>query len=68
MFYKIFTRHGSDQVILKHGYKLFRLTRNEQDLGYFCLSLLQFEAKFPLRLFSLDVKSEDGSAPEGDIA
>ena len=41
-FYKVFSRHTANQVILKHGYKLFRLSRHEQDLAMFCLSLLEF--------------------------
>lgn len=55
-FYKMFTRHAHEQAILKHGHKVFRLYRHEQDLAFFCLSLLQFEAKFPLRVFSIDEK------------
>lgn len=60
-FYKAFKQHASEHIILKHGHKIFRLCRHEQDLAFFCFSLLQFEAKFPVRIFCIDGKKANES-------
>lgn len=40
--------------MLKHGYKVTALEIEEEDLALFCFSLLQAEAKFPIKIFSVD--------------
>jgi hypothetical protein len=44
--------------MMKHGYKIASLEIEEEDLALYCFSLLQAEATFPIKIFSLNHPSK----------
>ena len=58
-FYKSYEKQFGKYIILKHGYKICKVEREEEDLAFYCFSLLQSEAKFPLKIFMIDHGKND---------
>jgi hypothetical protein len=53
-FYKVFERQFRNSLMMKHGYKISSLEIEEEDLALYCFSLLQAEANFPIKVFTID--------------
>ena len=53
-FYKVFERQFRNSLMMKHGYKIAALEIEEEDLALYCFSLLQAEANFPIKIFTID--------------
>jgi len=45
--------------MMKHGYKIASLEIEEEDLALYCFSLLQSEANFPIKIFTVDFNQKE---------
>ncbi len=50
--------------MVKHGYKVCHVEPHQEDLLLYCLSLLQSEVKFPIKVFCIEYSNE--SNPENE--
>jgi hypothetical protein len=60
-FYRFADKINAQLTMMKLGWKVAELRREQEDLALYCLGLLQAESQLPLKLFAISRQADSSS-------